>query len=41
MLYEVLLVASFFATRIVLPVIAMLVVGEWMARRAERRESKS
>jgi hypothetical protein len=39
MLYEILVVASFFATRIVLPVVITLVLGEWIARRVERGES--
>ncbi len=39
MLYEILFVASFFATRVVLPVVITLVLGEWLARRVERRET--
>ncbi len=39
MLYDILFVATFFATRVVLPVVITLVVGEWIARRTQRRES--
>ena len=38
MLYDILFVAVLFATRIVLPIAAMLVLGEWAARRMDRRQ---
>lgn len=37
MLYDILFVAVLFATRIVLPIATMLVLGEWAARRMDRR----
>jgi heme/copper-type cytochrome/quinol oxidase subunit 2 len=38
MLNEILFVAAMFITRLVLPVLFMLVLGEWIARRAERHQ---
>ncbi len=38
MLYDILFVAALFATRIVLPVVTMLVIGELVARRLDRHE---
>jgi hypothetical protein len=39
MLYDILFVTSFFVTRVVLPIVLTLVVGGWIARRMEPRES--
>jgi hypothetical protein len=39
MLYDILFVASFFVTRVVLPIVLTLVLGGWVARRMEPRES--
>ncbi len=39
MFYDILFVATFFATRIVLPMVITLVLGEWIARRMDRRVS--
>ncbi len=41
MLNEIIFIAGLFATRIVLPVMLMLVLGEWIARRTNRNEAKS
>lgn len=40
MLYDILFVTALFATRIVLPIAVMLVVGELAARRIDRRPAK-
>ncbi len=37
MLNDIIFVAVLFATRIVLPVMLMLIIGEWIARRTNRR----
>lgn len=39
MLYDILFVASFFVTRVVLPIVVTLVLGGWVARRMDPRES--
>lgn len=39
MLYEIIFVAGLFATRIVLPVMLTLVLGEWIARRTNRNQA--
>jgi hypothetical protein len=39
MLYDILFVTSFFVTRVVLPIVVTLVVGGWIARRMDPRES--
>ncbi len=39
MLYDILLVASFFVTRLVLPIVVTLVLGGWVARRMDPRAS--
>lgn len=39
MLYDILFVASFFVTRAVLPIVVTLVLGGWIAKRIEPRES--
>ncbi len=41
MLNEILFVGGFFLTRIVLPVVLMLVVGEFIARRQQADATKS
>ncbi len=40
MLYEIMFVAGLFLTRIVLPVVIMLVIGEKIARRFDPTEAK-
>ncbi len=37
MLNDIIFVAGLFATRIVLPVMLTLIVGEWIARRTNRK----
>ncbi len=39
MLVDILFVGSFFITRVVIPIVVTLVLGGWVARRMERRES--
>ncbi len=39
MLHDILLVATFFVTRLVLPIAVTLILGGWIARRVEPHEA--